>query len=399
MPAAVRRSFSAVYLSGAGCRAETVLLCITMATRPYYQRITKALAGRVARNVYFWCGVLYLTFGLNSGNERVFHYGIIHSPWYLPVMAGCLLLQLALVYTNNGLLVPRLLAKRRKLAYAAAATLLTCFIALLTTLLLKAATVHINTAELQQPGLTNTILSPGDWRLKTIFYESQTFMFSDALWLFAFTMAWYMSDYARQQKALRLSEEQRTVAELAFLKSQINPHFLFNTLNNIYGLSLNKSEAAPEAILKLSAMLRYLLYESSVSAITFAQERAAIEAYAEIETLRLPDDADVRLELAADADYRVPPLLWLPLLENAFKHGTRLIDQPVSVHFRFAIQRGVLEISTQNHYSAEEAPPTPTGIGLANLRKRLDILFQGLYTLQASGDGKLFTTHLTIQLA
>ncbi len=356
------------------------------------------LTGRVARNVYFWAALLYVAFGLNKGNERLYRYGITASDWYVPVMGCMLVLQGALLYGNNGVLAPRFLARRRWGIYAVGALVLATAVSVLTVALFKAAKPHLNVEELQHVGFTATPISL-TWGETTFTEEIPTFLFSNLLWLLQFTLAWYTADYVRQQRLLRQSEAARTRAELAFLKSQLNPHFLFNTLNNIYGLALQKSEEAPEAILKLSALLRYLLYESSETSVSFQKEQAAIEAYVEIEALRLPEHAAVSLDVGADGHYALPPLLWMPLLENAFKHGTPFTDGLITIDFRFKIEKGILTVRSQNRFNAAPAGAPAAGIGLSNLRRRLDLLFPNRYSLQCSEEKSTITYLLIIPLS
>lgn len=365
----------------------------------YIRQLLRLLGGRVARNVYFWAFCLWFSAGTNSGNDRNHQYGLTSSSWYVPTMAGSLFLQCALVYVNNLVLVPRLLARKRRMLYGVMTFLLALVISALSVILFKAAQPHLSIQQLQHPGFMMTAIST-EWSIGAIAEEFQTFVAANLIWLLAFTMAWYMNDHSRQQRALRMAEEQRTRAELAFLKNQINPHFLFNTLNNIYGLALQKSDSAPDVILRLSAMLRYLLYESETPAISFAKERAAIEAYVQIEALRLPEDATIILDLHADREYQLPALLWMPMLENAFKHGTRLIHAPVSVDFSFRIEAGVATIRTINHFERSTDPEKAGGgIGLANLRKRLEILFSGRYSLERSEAGSRAIFELKMHLS
>lgn len=363
---------------------------------PRILAIRKWLTSRPARNVYFWVLALYVAFTLNAGNDKAYNYGITSSSWYLPVMGISLLLQCTLVYSNNFWLVPHFLVKRKRLAYGVLLLALASSVSVLFVLLFKMARTHINVEEIQHAAFTNTIIS-GQWTATAILTEAQTFFISELLWVFAFTMAWYMNDYSRQHRALQQAEQQRTQTELAFLKNQINPHFLFNTLNNIYGLALKKEDTAADAILKLSSMLRYLLYESETPTISFQKEKAAIEAYVEIEALRLPDDATIRLEISADKDYMIPALLWMPIVENVFKHGTRLIALPINVVISFRIEKSKLSITTENNFLTD-ANMARNGIGLANLRKRLDLLYSGHYTLEQQDEGTIYRCVLNIEL-
>lgn len=342
--------------------------------------------------------MLFIADSYNTGNDAHYHYGLTDSPVYLPVMAVMLLLQTALMYVNNLVLVPRLLARRHVLLYIPAALALAASVALATTTVMKLALPQLRVDQLHHAGFTMTAISPS-WKPGALLAEMQAFFFSDVVWLVAFTLAWFANDYARQHRALRESEARRMKTELAFLRNQLNPHFLFNTLNNIYGLVHLKSDAAPELILKLSALLRYLLYETNVDAIPFAKERAAIEAYAGIEALRLPDDARLHLDLAADRDYAVPPLLWLPLLENSFKHGTRLIREPVVLDFSFRIAGGLLSIRASNRFEPREPGDSEArGLGLDNLRKRLQILYPGRHLIDVTTENRVYSIALELKL-
>jgi LytS/YehU family sensor histidine kinase len=213
-------------------------------------------------------------------------------------------------------------------------------------------------------------------------------------------MAWYMNDYARQRRAAETARQQQAETELSFLRSQLAPHFLFNTLNNIYALTLKESSAAPEAMLKLSAILRSLLYESGSALVPFEKEAEVIQAYIDLELLRLKNVERMSFKVHADGDYLVPPLLWLPVLENIFKHGTRIISNELFVDFSFTITEGMLTICGKNYCKAERTTSeSEGGIGLDNLQRRLALLYPGQHTFQASYSDHVFTTRLTVKLS
>ena len=143
-------------------------------------------------------------------------------------------------------------------------------------------------------------------------------------------------DYIRGQRNRRELERQQLLTELAMLKTQINPHFLFNTLNNIYSLTSRKSDKAPEAVLRLAEIMRYLLYESSTDTVPLSRELAHLRSFLDLQRLRLAASAQqaIMLEVEGtdpDCAHPIAPLLLLPLVENAFKHGD-LTARPVAVH-------------------------------------------------------------------
>ncbi len=369
-----------------------------MKQRARILRLRRMFFGRVARNLWFWLILLYIADAYNSGNDAAFHYGLKSSGKYLQVMAAMLVLQCALMYTNNLVLVPRLLARQRVLLYVPAVLLLCFLTGLGTAAVMKLAVPYIRVEHLHHVGFAMIPVSR-EWNFASLLGEAGEFAFSDIFWAGAFTLAWYANDYVRQQRALRESEALRLKTELAFLRNQLNPHFLFNTLNNIYGLVYLKSDAAPELVLKLSALLRYLLYETDIEAIAFSRERAAIEAYVEIESLRLPDNAQLHLDLMADQDYLIPPLLWMPVLENSFKHGARLIHKPVSLDFCFRIEKGRILIRASNHFEIPAAPAAEgRGLGLNILRKRLNILYAGRYTIEQQQSDNVYSILIEINL-
>ena len=209
-----------------------------------------------------------------------------------------------------------------------------------------------------------------------------------------------MHDHARQRQAALLAQQRQLQTELDFLKAQINPHFLFNTLNNLYALALKKSAQSPDAILKLSAILRYLLYDSNTSTVSFDKEKEIMEAYIDIELLRLDSSELVAISIEADQPYQIPPLLWLPILENVFKHGTRTMAEGNAVSFRFEILQNTLTIYAQNKEKlVSNVQPEQGGIGLSNLGKRLELLYPGKHTLAISRENNDYISQLTIALA
>ncbi|MBT2556303.1 sensor histidine kinase [Hymenobacter sp. ISL-91] len=197
-------------------------------------------------------------------------------------------------------------------------------------------------------------------------------------------------DYLRGQRNRRELERQQLLTELAMLKTQINPHFLFNTLNNIYSLTSRKSDKAPEAVLRLAEIMRYLLYESSTDTVPLSRELAHLRSFLDLQRLRLPASAQeaIVLEVAGtnpDCVHPIAPLLLLPLVENAFKHGD-LTARPVAVHIALHLAAdGLLRFSVLNYVTPADAerplPRQPGGVGLANLQRRLELLYPHRHTL------------------
>lgn len=363
-------------------------------------KVLLALRSRLARNIYLWVVLLYVVLNMNYNNEQHYHYGIIYSSWYYPIIIIGTLLQMTLLYVNNLVLAPRYLGRRRRVwLYVLLALLLTFTVSLVYTFGLRVADKHLEVDNLQQIGFVSSPIN-GGWTLGDIWADMSTYLVGNLLWVFIFTMAWYMNDYYRQQRMLAASEKKRIETELHFLKSQINPHFLFNTLNNIYGLSMKKADETPDVILKLSSILRYILYESNTELVSFEREKEVMQAYIDLELIRLPNLKDLNFRVESDMPYHTPPLLWLTVLENVFKHGTRYIADSYFINFHYIIASNRIEIFGQNQYkqttNGEQAKAG--GIGLANLRKRLELLYPGRHTIDITKDEKMYTIKVQIEL-
>ncbi len=208
---------------------------------------------------------------------------------------------------------------------------------------------------------------------------------------------WYLESY----KAKQIIAQQQA-AELNYLKAQINPHFLFNVLNNIYGLSLEESKKVPNLILKLSDILSYSLYEASVDSIALEKEVKLIEDFIDLERERYENRVQVHFEqdAALDRQLEIAPLLLIPLVENAFKHGVMQATEalPISIFLGQKEGRLIFEVKNKMPEAGYELPTKKRGLGLKNLKRRLDLLYPEKYSLEAAPDGKLFRATLKLEL-
>lgn len=216
-----------------------------------------------------------------------------------------------------------------------------------------------------------------------------------------------IEDWFQHQQERRALVGEKTTAELAFLKSQINPHFLFNTLNNIYALAYTKSDAAPGAILKLSELMRYMLYESTGPAnptatngtpykVSLSKEVQYLRNLVDLETLRVPN-AQVQFTVEGNTDlYRIEPMLLISFVENAFKHGT-LTDPAHPLVIHLGIRQGKLLADIVNKKNSHQKDTTG-GVGLPNVRRRLDLLYPNQYTLRVDDDEQTYSCRLELTL-
>ncbi len=210
----------------------------------------------------------------------------------------------------------------------------------------------------------------------------------------------HIFNYIRLQQLsqqLRIESQQ---AELNYLKSQTNPHFLFNTLNNIYALAREKSDLAPESILRLSKILRYMLYETSATHAAIEQEVKIIADYIALEQLRYDDTLSVGFSHdLEDPRQGIPPLLLIPLVENAFKHGVSETREHPLVNIHLAVKNRQLTFTVVNSTGDPAATmPIKENIGLSNLRRQLTLLYTD-YSLELQPSDYKFAATLKINLS
>jgi hypothetical protein len=209
--------------------------------------------------------------------------------------------------------------------------------------------------------------------------------------VFRIVMGWYGE---MQQK--QLLEQEKLRSELALLKAQVNPHFLFNTLNNIDSLIHTDAEKASEALIKLSTLLRYVIYDAVRDLVPLQLEIDHIRAYIELQRLRYAGGKGIVLEVTGETGNRlIAPMLLIPFLENAFKHSDSA-GVARGLEIRIHIRDKGLDFLCTN-YIAEKTPEQNGGFGLDNVRKRLEHQYASRYTLRAAPEQEQFVTHLTVE--
>ncbi len=208
--------------------------------------------------------------------------------------------------------------------------------------------------------------------------------------------------FERQQQERRLAQiqHQQIHTELQLLQQQINPHFLFNTLNNLYALCLTKSDQAPELVLRLADLLRYVVYQGPQARVTLAQELAYLQHYLALQQLRVSNKTNISVDFPTDAGHwQLPPLLLIMLLENAYKHGVESCTTSSWIQLSVSVRQQRLYFSCRNSLSAQSAAGQVAGVGLANLTRRLQLHFGSDFVLQsaATGDGWLAELQLELE--
>jgi two-component system, LytTR family, sensor kinase len=217
--------------------------------------------------------------------------------------------------------------------------------------------------------------------------------------ILASTSLRFIQKWQDDEKLKSEIEKEKISTELSFLRQQINPHFLFNAINSIYSLSLSKKSAAPDAILKLSSILRYMLYESEKEFVTLSNEIQVITDYIELQKLRLTNKVELTYNFEGNFEkYSIAPLLLIPLIENAFKHGVDNANNSF-IDIRIGIENFRLELHVKNKIvQTKKENIRNSGIGIKNIVRRLELLYANAHKFEAYCENDTFIVHLTLDL-
>lgn len=234
-------------------------------------------------------------------------------------------------------------------------------------------------------------------------YNNDAFMRFSIIYMFreflVLTALAYFIRSGRQEVKLKELQTQQMATELNYLKTQIQPHFFFNTLNNIYSLTLQKSDKAAPLVSKHAEIMRYILNSNNSSFVGLQKEIEFIENYIQVESIRYSDKIDIQLEVqGVDHKLKIAPLLLLPFVENAFKHG---IGEETEQGFILIVVSQVaneLSVEVKNSKSNTVVSSAAGGFGLMNVRKRLALLYTDKYSLEVIDDENVHTVYLTVKL-
>jgi sensor histidine kinase YesM len=214
----------------------------------------------------------------------------------------------------------------------------------------------------------------------------------------ALSIKLFMYWYEQKQQTLQ-AERKKTEVELQLLKAQLHPHFLFNTLNNLYSHTLEASPKSPEIVMKLSELLRFMIYESNTPKIPLTREIQLLQSYITLEELRYGDRLDMSVSITGNVEkYQIAPFLLLPFLENAFKHGTsKQLDQ-CWISLNISMKDAVMYFKLVNSIESDEEVNKPGGMGLQNVLKRLGLLYKSRHRIEAKKHEDVFVVNLEIEL-
>ena len=207
-------------------------------------------------------------------------------------------------------------------------------------------------------------------------------------------------DSISREKEKKEKKAQQMAAELRFLRSQINPHFLFNTLTNVVSLARMKSNMTEPSLIKLSELLRYSLYESDKEKVLLDKEIEYLLNYIDLQRMRFGDNVSIELEITNNCpDFLIEPMLLISFIENAFKHGVGMLEHPF-IQIRLNVNRESLLFTVVNNYNPLHlSKDSEGGIGLSNIRERLKLLYPRKHTLKIDDSKEIFKVELYIELS
>ena len=315
---------------------------------------------------------------------------LITSPWQFNLLfiASNYLCNALLFYAHSNLLLPRLYARRRYASYAGAALLLLTGYALLR----NALYLHL------MPKLGMSPMAGSYWQqLLLSGYRGSFFLFVSAGYWFARHAILLERQKRKHEQQLRTAERSLLEANLAFLKGQINPHFLFNSLNFIYAQVYPLSQNAAKGILLLANTMRYALHEDNNGKVMLAEEIEHLHNYIAINQLRFNNQLQISFAIEGNFQFAmILPLVLITFVENCFKHGA-LLDAANPLVLYLSVVRNQLTFRTHNK-KRDGPKEKSTGIGLVNTRKRLDIVYENRYVLTVDDGPDYYTCNLTIDL-
>jgi two-component system LytT family sensor kinase len=366
--------------------------------------------------------LLFMAFPLvfiNGGADSSDSILILQKPYYW--LFG--FTYIALFYLNANLLIPRLFLKKRYLNYSIIIVVLLTSVYFLQPFdkLLHTADKYGNRS-MQRPGPPPGSFGPppngdqfqppppppyGQFRPPANGnggFNGPRRNHIDTTSLFIFLMIIALSTATKTIQQWQLTEQRaaqaeadRTSAELSFLKAQINPHFLFNTLNNIYTLAITEDENTADSIMKLSNIMRYVTDEVNADLVPLQSEIDCISDYIELQRLRTGKNADIQFAVKGNTDGKtIPPLVMMTFVENVFKHGISK-NKPMFVSISITVHDKRINFFCQNQVFTARAENNRTGIGMKNAKQRLAYLYPGKHTLNVSNDGELYTVMLTLE--
>jgi len=338
---------------------------------------------KIAGHILFWiCSIMFAITAFYVASD---HKLVINAELFLRALFPNIGFALA-VYLNLYVLIPKFLKENKYIFYT-----------FWLVLLLSASSLFIQT-------IVVFALRNGSFNIQFAEWFSSHF-FTTAFYVGITSLAKFIKDWVQLQKInLKYAqiEKEKLAAELNTLKSQINPHFLFNCLNNIYSLALTKSPKTPEVILKLSDMMRYVLYESRENFIPIKKEINFLTNFIELQKIRLTDKIDIQLNIDGTIpEKQIIPLIFETFIDNAFKHGLRNPASSPYIHVNISFWGEMMRFTITNNFAAHTISfqDKNSGIGLQNIERRLSHLYDSTeYKYEINQMSEKFNVLLEVRL-
>lgn len=335
---------------------------------------------KILQHILFWCLSYYYLLHFFSA-EEIKRIDLIYTAvFHLPLMAG--------VYLNLYLLIPWLLSKKRYVLYTVLLALTIILTALLNTFIFSKAIDYF---------------LPGYYFIS--YYELSdlvqfSVVYTGLTTLIKLSRAWFK--LLESENYLVRAQKEKKDAELLFLKTQINPHFLFNSLNSIYSLSLKKDAQTPAVLLKLAEVMRYMTYESNEAHVLLEKEMQYIRNYIELQELRATSNAHILFEVnGSPGMQRIAPFVLIVFIENGFKHGIQAGINDTFIDIRIDLSDNELILTVENNIGITDETENEDfrGLGLNNVKKRLELLYFQKHKLDISNNGERFKVQLKMDLS
>lgn len=348
-----------------------------MNVKPIHQILNKR---PVIHTVFWLLFVLIGSFIFSYQQNYPYFFFLLNFVVHLPVYV---LFTYAVVYQ----MVPRLLLSQKYWSFFGSLVLSICVAAFLRIAISRYVYFALFIPE---------VLHPKEWISPSIFLLNVIWIIGTAI---TFAMFKYYKNWMTSQALANEAERKHLASELQVLKAQLNPHFLFNTFNNLYVLSLQKSDKTPAAISKMSDLFHYILYECNSVEVPVSKEIKLIEDYIQLQGLRYADRLSINFEKDIEnPEFMIPPMLLYTFIENCFKHGCS--NDPGSPWIKLRIRARNNSFCFEAENSIPNAPQQKNksegGVGLANVKRRLELIYPGNHQLDIQKDDKLFYIRLEL---
>lgn len=349
----------------------------------YFKKTPSLSHAPLVRHILFWL-VIYTYFigTTNMENYSGYKEVIVHFSIYV-------FCQIIVAYTCLYLLIPRFLTQKKHVQ----------FVIFLLLLMVVTFILFVGFHEYYfRPKYSKTD-GTSVYNSSKIFWEKllslRIFIGKSVIILTPVTLLVVVRFYKEQQNFLKLNEQKRT-NELSVLKQQLNPHFLFNTLNNLYALCIDKSDEAPEVILKLSEMLDYMLYGCNDQYVALQKEIELLNNYLALEKIRYGKRVTIQFKKNMESNVKIAPLILLTFVENAFKHGVAQELKRAFIAIDITQKEDFIHARISNSIAENKVASNKTSIGISNVKKQLELLYLESYSLEISEENNLFHVYLKL---